>query len=81
MMYLPVWVDDNYCGGCPNDGHAWGTDAFATILDGTNAIAESGTVYVPVGTYNEQLNISKSLSIVGESKGSVTTDSSSFASG
>ena len=49
-MYLPVWVDDNYCGGCPNDGYAWGTDAFATILDGINAVAESGTVYVPVGT-------------------------------
>ena len=51
-MYLPVWVDDNYCGGCPNDGHAWGTDAFATILGGINAVAESSTVYVPVGTYN-----------------------------
>ena len=55
MMYLPVWVDDNYCGGCPNGGHAWGTDAFATILDGINAVAESSTVYVPVGTYQEWL--------------------------
>ena len=52
MMYLPVWVDDNYCGGCPNDSHAWGTDAFATILGGINAVAESSTVYVPVGIYN-----------------------------
>ena len=83
MVYhpSPVWVDDNYCNSCPNDGHAWGTDAFATILDGINAVAESGTVYVPAGTYNEQLNISKSLSIIGESKGSVTIDASSFTSG
>jgi len=26
-----VWVDDDYCDGCINDGHTWGTDAFATI--------------------------------------------------
>ena len=50
------------------------------LFDGINAVAESGTVYVPAGTYNEQLNISKSLSIIGESKGSVTIDKSSFAS-
>jgi len=64
-MYLPVWVDDDYCGSCPNDGHAWGTDAFATILDGINAVAESGTVYVPVGTYNEaQYKQRKALSLM-----------------
>ena len=23
-----VWVDDDYCDSCPNDGHTWGYDAF-----------------------------------------------------
>jgi len=26
-----VWVDDDYCDICGNDGHTWGVDAFDNI--------------------------------------------------
>ena len=77
----PVWVDDDYCGVCTNDGHTWGTDAFDTIQDGVDAVADGGTVYVAAGNYPEQLNIYKYLSIIGESRDSVTINASSFSSG
>ena len=51
-----VWVDDDYCDGCPNDGHIWGYDAFDKIQDGIDAVAGS-TVNVAAGTYTEYLHI------------------------
>lgn len=50
-----VWVDiDDYCDGCPNDGHVWGYDAFATITDGIAGLSTSGgTVHVGGGAYTE----------------------------
>ena len=50
-----VWVDiDDYCDGCPNDGHVWGYDAFATITDGLAGLSTSGgTVHIGGGTYTE----------------------------
>ena len=77
----PVWVDDDYCDGCSNDGHTWGTDAFATIQEGVDAVAAGGTVNVAAGTYYEQINISKSLSIIGVSKDNVTIDAFGAPSG
>ncbi len=57
-----VWVDDNYTDdNC--DGHTWGTDAFAKIQDGIDAVAEGGTVHVAAGTYNEKIKIEKSLTL------------------
>lgn len=45
-----VYVDDDYCPTCPNDGHTWGFDAFDNIDDALNAVANS-TVNVNPGTY------------------------------
>ena len=62
-----VWVDDDYCDGCTNDGRVWGYDAFATIEDGIDGVADSGTVNVAPGTYSEGLiTIDKSVSIQGD---------------
>ena len=41
--------------------HTIGTDAFATISAGVNAVATSGNVYVLAGTYNEFPDIQKSV--------------------
>jgi parallel beta-helix repeat protein len=59
-----VWVDDDWEGldpGDPVDGRIFGTDAFAAIQDGINAVAIDGTVHVYPGKYTEHLVIDKSL--------------------
>jgi len=63
-----VWVDDDYCDGCANDGHTWGYDAFDNIKDGIAAVDDS-TVNVAPGTYVEdgQIVIDKDVTIVGDS--------------
>ncbi len=63
-----VWVDDDYCDGCANDGHAWGYDAFDNIQDGIDAV-EGSTVNVAAGMYNERLTIDKSLDLRGAQYG------------
>ena len=75
-----VWVDDDYCDVCPNGGHTWGTDAFATIQDGVDAVAVGGTVNIANGNYNATsspfVRITKPLSLVGESRDGVIIDGS-----
>ncbi|UCE20325.1 MAG: T9SS type A sorting domain-containing protein [Gemmatimonadota bacterium] len=51
-----VWVDDDYCDGCGNDGHTWGYDAFDNIQDGIDAVSSS-TVWVLPGTYSAMNDI------------------------
>jgi len=63
-----VWVDDDYTETGGNDGHTWGYDAFDNIQDGINAVGNS-TVHVAAGIYNERLNISKSLTLLGAQAG------------
>ncbi len=53
-----VWVDDDYCDTCGNDGHIWGYDAFDNIQDGIDAVSAS-IVHVAPGTYYEVLTINK----------------------
>ena len=60
-----VWVDDDYCDGCANDGHTWNYDAFDTIQGGVNKVLSSGTVHVAAGTYAEQVTVDHSLSLLG----------------
>jgi parallel beta-helix repeat protein len=52
-----VWVDDNYCSGCPNDGHVWGYDCFDNITDGVGAVSDGGLVHVLAGEYAQPVNI------------------------
>jgi len=62
-----VWVDDDYCDGCYNDGHTWGYDAFDNIQEGIDAVGGS-TVHVAAGMYNvaSQIVIDKPLNLIGE---------------
>lgn len=62
-----VWVDDGWVTLSPGEaaeGHTFGYDAFATIQDGIDAVAEDGTVNVAAGTYVEQVTITESLMLV-----------------
>src|SRR3990172_8675442 len=60
-----VWVDDDYCDTCANDGHTWGSDAFDKIQGGIDSVSAGGTVHVLEGTYTEQLEITKALILSG----------------
>jgi len=73
-----VWVDDDYCDGCVNDGHTWGYDAFATIQEGIDAVSGS-TVYVAAGTYNEHVTVDKSLTLQGAGASQTTIDVSGLS--
>jgi hypothetical protein len=59
-----VYVDDDYADGDSN-GYYFGYDAFNTILEGINAVAENGTVNVATGTYDGAITINKPLTIKG----------------
>ena len=60
-----VWVDDDYCDTCPNDGHIWGYDVFDNIQDGIDAV-DGSTVYVGSGTYAGNITVNKSVTILGD---------------
>ena len=62
--YDEVFVDDDYDSSTPG----WGEDHFDNIQDGINAVFENGYVYVYNGTYNENINIYKTLNLFGENK-------------
>ena len=49
-----------------------GYNAFATIGEGVSAVAPGGTVYVAAGTYTEQLNIDKNLTLEGAGQDQTT---------
>ena len=65
-----VWVDDDYCRLCLNEGHTWQVDAFATITAGLRAVASGGTVYVRPGWYQEEeVLIGRPCRLVAEGPG------------
>ena len=71
----PIYVDDGWTGVAPGadpDGPGpattFGTDSFATIQAGVDAVDAGGTVQVYAGTYTEQISINKNLTLSGEDK-------------
>ena len=76
-----VWVDDDYCDGCPNDGHTWGYDAFATIQDGIDAVTAPGTVHVAAGTYDESITLTNGVHVLGAGADVTTIDGSTARGG
>jgi autotransporter-associated beta strand protein len=71
-----VYVDDDYTNNVvddlvnfPDDGglgtHIIGYDAFATLQAGINAVTNTGTEYVAMGNYNEDVNLNKPVSVFG----------------
>jgi len=67
-----VWVDDDWTGSSPGveveTGKYIGYNAYATIQEGINAVAEGGTVNVVAGTYEEGVVINKTLTLRGENR-------------
>jgi len=73
-----VWVDNDYTQQNAG-GHQWGYDAFATVREGVEAVADGGTVHVAAGMYDEgsaYWSIAKPLSLIGEGSGLVTINRS-----
>ncbi len=60
-------------GNDSNDGSSW-NKAKATIQNGTESVTPNATVYVANGTYNEHLNITKNLNLVGQSQNDTIID-------
>ncbi len=56
-----AWVDDDFNSSTPG----WNVTRFAVIQDGVGAVAAGGTVHVAAGTYDEQVVITKSLTLQG----------------
>lgn len=72
-----VWVDNDWAGsnpGDPVDGHIFGTDAFATIQDGIDAVASPGMVHVAGGTYYENITLKDGLKLQGAGADVTTID-------
>lgn len=60
-----VWVDDDYT-STSTGSHTWDVDAFATIQEGIDAVEVGGTVNVAAGTYTEDVDITKQISLIGD---------------
>ncbi|RLF51236.1 MAG: hypothetical protein DRN11_03155, partial [Thermoplasmata archaeon] len=56
-----VYVDDDF----NESTTGWQIDHFNKIQDGIDAVAEGGTVYVYNGTYNENVDVTKTVTIIG----------------
>jgi len=71
-----VWVDDDYCDGCYNDGHTWGYDAFARIQDGIDKVklALPATVHVAAGNYSGAIVLHPKLQLLGAGADVTTID-------
>ena len=73
-----VWVDDDFNAGTAG----WGTTHFDVIQDGINIVDVGGTVNVADGAYGADAvtgkcaNITKSLSLIGESRAGTIIDGS-----
>ncbi len=59
-----VYVDDDYTGPF-DEGHIYGYDAFTSVQDGINAVANGGTVHVAPGTYKENVSVNKAVTVEG----------------
>jgi len=59
-----LWVNDDYCETCENEGHIWGYDAFNNIPPAVDAAHNGTNIIVKDGTYEGAL-ITKSVEIRG----------------
>ncbi len=66
----PVYVDDDYTSSTPG----WQYNHFDVIQDGVDAVAEGGTVYVYNGMYYENVNVYKTVDLIGENRDSTIID-------
>ena len=77
--YSEVWVDSAWVGTAPGTevepGKYFGFNAFAEIQDGIDAVAVGGTVYVAAGKYVENVQINKSVALIGAVGAEITPGS------
>ncbi|UCF50403.1 MAG: right-handed parallel beta-helix repeat-containing protein [Thermoplasmatales archaeon] len=59
-----TFVDDDFDENTPG----WGYDHFDNIQDGVDAVNTSGTVNINSGTYNENVIIQRSMTLIGENQ-------------
>src|SRR5205814_4489253 len=77
-----VWVDDDYCSGCPNDGHALGADAFTTFQGALDRHPPAGTmVLVSPGTYGPFTISTSNLEVRGVNPDAVFVDARTSTGG
>jgi nitrous oxidase accessory protein NosD len=67
-----VYVDDDWTGPENCGGLAWGFDAFASVQAGLNAVTDGGTVIVYSGAYEEQVVITRSVTLQGQGLPTIT---------
>ncbi len=65
-----VYVDDDYNSSTPG----WQYDHFSVIQDGIDAVVENGTVYVANGTYYENVEVNKTVDLIGEDRNRTIID-------
>ena len=61
-----VWVDDDFDSSTPG----WGYDHFDTIQKGVDNVSAGGIVHVWNGTYNENVDVGKTVTIIGNGSAS-----------
>ena len=71
-----VYVDGGVAAS--GDGTAW-YKAKKTIQEGITAVDPGGTVYVASGTYNENVTVSKSITLTGAGSGTTTVTAANAA--
>ncbi|MEN6347526.1 MAG: right-handed parallel beta-helix repeat-containing protein, partial [Armatimonadia bacterium] len=68
-----VYVDDSWAGSSVGatvgNGYTFGTNAFATVQAGIDAVEAGGTVNVAAGNYPEDLRVAKSVTLRGPNAG------------
>ncbi|OYT61343.1 hypothetical protein B6U81_03120, partial [Thermoplasmatales archaeon ex4484_30] len=67
-----VWVDDDFDSSTPG----WGYDHFDTIQKGVDNVSAGGIVHVWNGTYNENVDVGKTVSIIGNNSASCIVQAS-----
>jgi len=67
-----VWIDVGFNDSTPG----WGEDHFNCTQDGINALETNGAMYVFNGTYYENVEINKTLTIIGENKNTTVINGS-----
>ena len=61
-----LWVSENYCSSCGNDGHTWLVDCFDNLTDALAVINNGGTIHTNGVTTSENLNLNNYNITIGD---------------
>jgi len=71
---LSAFIDDDF----NESTQDWGVTNFSNIQDGVDTVKENGTVFVFNGTYHENLEINKTIDLIGENKNTTVIESNAY---